>query len=249
MMTTRAALRWTRAFLGSLVLAAAASGPTQAQSPDSVWIAGTVVDPAGSPVDNAVVVLLPSGANARSDSAGFFLMRVPVGPGTLVIRRLGFAQFETAIELEAGRDRRFRVEMTAIPQRLDTVETRGRRSYRPPGAPVSMDDFYRRRAEGKGRTFTREEIERLGSVRAAIATVPGIRPTADGTGRLTSVAMTRCGGFNNRIVWFLDGLRTLAIPDLPDADIEAIEVYRGSSQLPPEAIGDACAAIFVWTRR
>ena len=27
-----------------------------------------------------------------------------------------------------------------------------------------------------------------------------------------------------------------------------MEVYRGASQLPIEAIGDACAAIFVWTR-
>ena len=31
-------------------------------------------------------------------------------------------------------------------------------------------------------------------------------------------------------------------------DVEAIEVYPSSSSLPAEAVGNACAAIFVWTR-
>ncbi len=32
------------------------------------------------------------------------------------------------------------------------------------------------------------------------------------------------------------------------SDVEAIEVYPSSSSLPAEAVGNACAAIFVWTR-
>ncbi len=32
------------------------------------------------------------------------------------------------------------------------------------------------------------------------------------------------------------------------SDVEAIEVYPSSSSLPVEAVGNACAAIFVWTR-
>lgn len=32
------------------------------------------------------------------------------------------------------------------------------------------------------------------------------------------------------------------------SDIEAIEVYRSPSELPMRAIGNACAAIFIWTR-
>jgi hypothetical protein len=32
------------------------------------------------------------------------------------------------------------------------------------------------------------------------------------------------------------------------SDIEAIEVYRSPSELPLRAMGNACAAIFIWTR-
>ena len=38
------------------------------------------------------------------------------------------------------------------------------------------------------------------------------------------------------------------IAELDLGDIEAIEVYRGVSELPPEAMGNTCAAIYVWTR-
>jgi hypothetical protein len=31
------------------------------------------------------------------------------------------------------------------------------------------------------------------------------------------------------------------------SDLESIEVYRGPSELPPDARGDGCAAIFVRT--
>jgi hypothetical protein len=40
--------------------------------------------------------------------------------------------------------------------------------------------------------------------------------------------------------------QTLA--ELHLSDIEAIEVYRGVAELPLEAMGNACAAIFVWMR-
>jgi hypothetical protein len=31
--------------------------------------------------------------------------------------------------------------------------------------------------------------------------------------------------------------------------IEAMEVYRGSAELPPEARGITCAAVYFWLRR
>lgn len=222
------------------------------QDSDSVWVAGVVVDSAGVAVPEAQVFVEPDSRMVLTDSSGTFVVRVPVGPSLLIVRRLGYEAFVAEVEFEPGRNRRFRVVMRAMPYQLEAMETRSRRSYMPPGAPASLDDFYRRRAEGKGRTFTREEIERLGSVRAAVATVPGVRPSADGNNRLSGLTMTWCSGLGGRdpvIAWFLDGQRVLAAPELHDNDIEAIEVYRGSSSLPSEAVGNACAAIFVWTRR
>jgi hypothetical protein len=38
------------------------------------------------------------------------------------------------------------------------------------------------------------------------------------------------------------------LANLKSNEIETMEVYRGPSQLPMEAVGDACAAVFITTR-
>jgi len=38
------------------------------------------------------------------------------------------------------------------------------------------------------------------------------------------------------------------LTDLKTSEIETMEVYRGPSQLPMEAVGNACAAVFITTR-
>lgn len=247
-------MRPLRLLLASLLVALPAlSEPVGAQDADSVWVAGLVVDSAGVGVPEAQVFVEPDSRMVLTDSSGAFVVRVPVGPSLLIVRRLGYEAFVAEVDLEPGRNRRFRVVMRAMPYQLDAMETRSRRNYMPPGAPASLDDFYRRRAEGRGRSFTREDIERLGSVRAVLSTVPGVRPTVDGNNRLSGITLTRCsGGVGEQrpvIAWFLDGNRVTNPPELPDNDIEAVEIYRGSSSMPAEAVGNACAAIYVWTRR
>jgi hypothetical protein len=36
--------------------------------------------------------------------------------------------------------------------------------------------------------------------------------------------------------------------EIPPQEIEAIEVYQGAGEMPAEAKGDACFAIFIWLR-
>lgn len=252
----------------ALLLTSLHSGSAHAQASDSVWIAGTVVDSSGAPVRDAAVIIQPDAIAVRTDSLGAFRIRVPAGPAIIIARRLGYEPFQAELQLERGRDRRFQIVMTTLPATLDAVETMGRKSYMPVGAPASLDDFYRRRAEGKGRTFTRDEIENLGSVRALLATAPGIRVETDVIGNVTGITVPRCspsvattqsivgmdrsesssaGG--SKVLWFVDGQQVQTTPDVRDQDVEAVEVYRGSSALPAEAIGNACAAVFIWTRR
>jgi hypothetical protein len=56
------------------------------------------------------------------------------------------------------------------------------------------------------------------------------------------------------VALYLDGIRVdtaslrQTIAELALSEIEAVEVYRGVSELPAEAMGNACSAIFVWTR-
>jgi hypothetical protein len=52
---------------------------------------------------------------------------------------------------------------------------------------------------------------------------------------------------------YVDGFRALGDPGeilgmINPADVEAIEVYRGPSELPAEFMSDDCAAIVIWTR-
>lgn len=248
--------RFPSAFLAGVLAVAASLLPQRAaaQTADSVWVTGVVVDSAGQPIDRAQLFLEPNSSVVLSDTLGRFLVRAESGPVLLIARRLGYAIFVSEVDLEPGRDRRFRIVMRPAPVTLDAVETRAtRRQYRPEGVPATLEDFYWRRATGRGRYFTREDFERLGGFRGVIGSVPGLRAASGGTGRLSEVSMTRCPpdlrGQAQSIAWYLDGFRVIAMPDLMDSEIEAIEVYRGASQLPADAVGNSCGAIFVWTRR
>lgn len=54
---------------------------------------------------------------------------------------------------------------------------------------------------------------------------------------------------------YVDGMRTNdelvpeTLKEMSSSDVEALEVYKGPSELPMEALGDACSAIYIWTRR
>jgi len=56
------------------------------------------------------------------------------------------------------------------------------------------------------------------------------------------------------IALYIDG--AMVMPDnrvdafsaLRPGDVEAVEVYRSPTELPAEAMGNACGAIYVWTR-
>ena len=235
------------ASLAVLLATSVTSTIVAAQSTDSLWISGTVVDSLGRGVSGASVLLRPDGVSVRTDALGFFSLRIAAGPSTLVVRSIGYAPLAAELDLVGGRNRRFRVELSQFPQMLDAVITEARKPYMPLGAPASLDDFYRRRAEGRGASFTRDEIVSIGGTRQALGTVPGVRTEGSGTQGLSAVRMTRCPP--ERIAWFVDGLRVSGMPELSDEDIEAIEVYTGPSRLPPEAVGDACGAVYVWTRR
>lgn len=52
-------------------------------------------------------------------------------------------------------------------------------------------------------------------------------------------------------ILFVDGMRVRGLSflnSISPAQIEGIEVYQGAAQLPAEAKGNACAAIFIWLK-
>jgi hypothetical protein len=135
-----------------------------------------------------------------------------------------------------------------------------------------FDEFYARKARALGGRFlTREDIERSGRRSAVdlIATVPGVRVDRLASGN-AMLRFARCSGSgllgqkgakdqskdgfgrSETVQVFVDGMRVsepfVTLASLTANDIEAMEVYRGVSELPMEAAGDGCAAIFIWTR-
>lgn len=119
-----------------------------------------------------------------------------------------------------------------------------------------------------GTFLTREDIEArpLTRIQQLFSSIPGLKVRQIGTqwviqSQRCSVGLPSAGmqreaerGIKDP-KWFpllfIDGFRVNGIATLNDISpsaIEAIEVYQGSAQLPAEARGDACAAIFVWLR-
>ena len=221
----------------------------------------------GSPIGGAEVTVAGSTLTARSDSAGRFLVEtVPVGELRIQVRALGFAPLDTILRILPGASHSLSLTMARSVQQLAPVVTE---AVLPFGKPLRyqhtgrFDDFYERRARQPGTFFTREDIERSGrnSLMELVSMAPGVivgtRP-----GGLPYIRVARCVG--NQIgqrgtvdlyKWlnvFINGRRVLSnlesLSELKADEIETLEVYRGPSQLPLEAIGDACAAVFITTR-
>lgn len=209
------------------------------------------------------------------DSGRFEFHAVPAGSLTLVARRIGYAVHTQSLVVAESGSRDLRITLKAIPQQLDTVAVVRKGEVPARYGPSSrMHEFYRRRARERGRFFTREDIEASGRSKLTdlLRTVPGARVTTQ-PGNLAEVGFARCAGpvrlaqsgrlesvasgqrgAGPSVALYINAMRVdtvslrQTLSELDLAEIEAIEVYRGVSELPVEAMGNACAAIFVWTR-
>jgi hypothetical protein len=270
-----------RAYLGILVLLACVFR-LQAQAPGASvsGVYGRVVDDTG-PVVGAEVRLVDNNTGSSiaalsSESGEFAFGGVKRGSWTLSVRRIGYRPHSEPLAPHAGSANPVLVRLQALPQALDTISVL-RDGVTPAryGPSSRMEEFYRRRARGRGRFYTREEIEDSGRSKLTdlLRQVPGARVRTY-PGNLVEVAFARCSGpvrlarsgsltaaatgtTGAQTPWvglYVDGVRidTASVRQVLGefylGDIEALEVYRGVSELPPEAVGDACAAIFIWTR-
>lgn len=172
-----------------------------------------------------------------------------VGTYTVNVRRIGFPPREYVVDIEAGKTARLEVTLGEQLHRLDAMRVLGQAMI-DEGRLWALQDFEYRRRRGVGRFITRQQLEVFHSVGTAImAQTPGTRAVRGLWGDET-MTFTRCSG--GGVAYFVDGLRVSGTDILgfyrPN-DLEAVEVYRSISELPPEAIGDACAAVFLWLRR
>lgn len=245
--TTRIAIATALIALFTLPLGAQA-GPSVPAQAQGASLSGIVRDPAGAPIPFAYVSIAE--LRGIADSAGRFLLANLV-PGTtsVLVRRLGFTPKRVSVTLIEGRHDSVVVVLAVLPFELAGITTEAATIGR-------MAEFERHRTNGHGIYFDRAELEKRRTPRLTdvLRRVPGVRVVTDRAGR-TMVRMGRSSmGRDCPPEFWIDGVRAqgLGADDVPVSDIEALEIYRGPSGLPPEFnsrfTNAQCGAVIIWTR-
>jgi hypothetical protein len=233
-----------------------------AQSPDSArarvdstpaTLIGKVTDSTGSGLAGAEITILKSDKvhTITGDSGEFRIGGLPPGTTVFAVRRLGFEAATFTAVLKPGRVQRARFPLTPTAQALPTVavsDTAVQTHW--------LDQFERRRANsGRGYFITRADIVKREARTGVdvIRMVPGVRIQPTRNGLTNQVIMTRGNGGRNCFpTMFVHNMPySGTMDDFIAEDIEAVEVYVGISEIPPELDKNGkgiCAAIVVWTR-
>ena len=238
--------------LAVLALNPGAKAGAQAMQGQTAIVVAFITDTAGRPLSGAEVQVVGTGVRANTDDAGrVALLAVPAGNAILRLRRLGFAEMTIPISVTAGATPESRYKMTPVATDLKKVVVRSSELKPDRYAKTrKFDEFYRRRSQNSGTFITREMIDAQNAQKPEdlLRMVTGVRIRY--RGNTPAVQFARCPQVNV----YIDGIRShdpfRDYFGLSPLDIEAIEVYHGMAQVPPEFSPrpNDCGAIVVWTR-
>jgi len=256
MRTSRACVRALSAAALGITLVCEPAGVARSQAtsqgePAAVARAkliGKVTDTTGIPLSRAEVWLVSVNElrTISNDSGQFELPGLPPGAVTIGVRRLGFESATFSAVLKPGKTHRAIFPLTPSVQALAEVKVQDT-------ASSWLSLFDERRSMHRGTFITRKDFENQ-NLRIAtdiLRRVPGVQimPTRAGT----AVVMTR--GFGARRctpqLYVHQTPYSGNFDDFTPDDIEALEVYVGISEIPPDlnTMGrPLCAAIVIWTR-
>ncbi|MFQ5679426.1 MAG: TonB-dependent receptor plug domain-containing protein [Gemmatimonadota bacterium] len=229
-----------------LLLFFATTRPLAAQ-PAGASLQGRVVSAAtGEPLPGVRLSLAGTDASALTDSAGSFLLQaLPGGVQFLEVAFLGPLSERFRIRLLPRRRTEVRVllDWQAFPLPTLRVSVEGERRGKLAG-------FYDRLETEHGVFFTREQIAELRPTETTdlLRRVPGLQVSRLPPSRQE---VSRVRGRTCNIRFFLDGMHVpgFDVDAVPPEDIDGIEIYRGSSEVPPIFRRfTTCAAIAIWTR-
>lgn len=237
------------------LLAAPAAGQRAAPAPTDPAVLELYVRSSadGLPLPGARVRVVGPELDGVADAEGVVVVPgVPPGAYFVRVDALGHARRFAAVEFPAGDTVHAGVQLESEALALDTLRATARRTSR----AVRATGFYERMRANSGVFRTRADLERTPLLRVsdAFRGIPGVR-TQRMVGGRTLLVSTRTIGMSGECVLpiYVDGVR---LPDfdldhLDPEEVEAIEVYRGPSEAPPEftSAGGICGAIAIWTRR
>jgi hypothetical protein len=209
---------------------------------------GKVTDTSGVPLSRAEVWLVSVSTlrTIADDSGQFELPGLPAGTITLGVRRLGYESATFSATLKAGKTHRATFPLTPSVQSLAGVRVQDT-------ASSWLALFDEHRSMHRGTFITRSDFERQ-NLRIAtdiLRRVPGVQIMPTRTG--TAVVMTRGSGARRCVpqLYVHQTPYSGNFDDFTPDDIEALEVYVGISEIPPDlnTMGrPICAAIVIWTR-
>ena len=263
---------------GSLLgILCAQNPPTPAPPAPPAIVSGVFVDSIGAPIPHAVLSVVGESLRVVTDEQGRFRLQVPPGPRLLAARALGYRPLMWSVMLVSGEETSGRIrlhhlsvllpELTVVGERLGPNRLAGFYQRKRIGFGKYLDSA----------DVNRRPVMRAGDLLQTIAGVRVMPDPSNPFMYQVTFARCRredrslrapsmLGPFQQRstspnlqhpepsvVGVYVDGFRVLGEPGevlgmINAADIEAIEVYRGPSELPAEFMSDDCAAIVIWTK-
>jgi hypothetical protein len=217
-----------------------------------VTLIGRVVDSIGGGLVGAEITLLKSDRvrAITGDSGQFRIAGLAAGTTVFNVRRIGFEAASFTAVLHSGKTQRATFRLTPSAQSLPTVaisDTAVQTHW--------LDAFDRRKSGARGTFITRAQMDKMDARSGAdvLRTVPGVRVEAGRGGMGNRVIMNRGSGVRQCVpTTYVHGMQySGTIDDFAADEIEALEVYVGISEIPPELdkIGKGiCGVIVIWTR-
>lgn len=238
-------------------------------------------DATGTPVRGTVMLVDPSTdaaiVHVSTDSLGNFSLQTGRGVFQLAAVRPGYSSVLSApIPLENGERITIRVPIAeqGDPQHRIGVTEHIRPSEARDAKRAAADPtgFASRRVSGTGLQYDRKQLEKstYHTLGEFLQNVPGLKvgdPNSTGSMMMSRTASMQMAGAmagslaSCSIGWFVDGHRmdmpgrtdgvTDGLGGIPLDAIEAVEVFRGLSEMPSEFASPElrCGAIAIWTRR
>lgn len=231
-------------FLSAGTLAAAEPSP---QATVELW----VMDSLARPIEGAVVLVNDRQQMGATNASG--RLSVSASPGDsllLIVRAVGYQSTYVRRSPGWSSAEAIRVVLTRAALDLPEIVVTGHNEMPARYLGIRrMQGFYDRRALGRGYFITREMLDR-----ALVPDVEGVLNQFPMRGVRSNLTFVRCSGRGEKVNAYINGSRMPtkdpreALATIHPNDIEAIEVYRNTAEIPPEFLDDNCAAIVIWTR-
>lgn len=228
-----------------------------------------VVDSGGGAIESAEIIFPALGRSALTNAQGTFrLADIPPGTHQLIVRKPGFGPMETSLTLAPHEMVQRRVVLSRATVLNEVTVTT---------MPARFAEFEANRKLGIGVFYTREWLatQEGNTLSAVMLQTPGVWlwNAQDGTRRASVASNRTCRRVfleqvpgSGRGYWtcapcfasvWVDGNRRsfkgepFDINSIPVNEIEGIEYYRGSSEVPPKYTsldGSSCGVVVIHTR-